>query len=59
MKVYLSTECKPNTMEELIAGIKLFWRTVVTVEYCNSKIDHVLNKVINEIINLRGDATGI
>ena len=37
LKVYLSTECKANTIAELIAGIKLIWRTVVTVEYCNSK----------------------
>ena len=46
-------------MDELIAGIKLFWRTVVTVQYCNSKIDHILNKVLNEVINLRENATGL
>ena len=44
-------------MEELIAGIKLFWRTVVTEEYCNSKINHVQNKVIHNVIRVHGKAT--
>ena len=59
LKVYLSTECKPNTIAELIAGIKLFWRTVVTVDYCNSKINHVKNKVIYHAIRVQGKATGL
>ena len=41
LKLYLYTECKPNTtMEELIAGIKLFWRTVVTD--CNQNCNTLL-----------------
>jgi len=59
LKVYLSTECKPNTFAELIAGIKLFWRTMVTVEYCNSKINHIQNKVIYHVIRVQGKATGL
>ncbi len=57
-KVFIAEEVKPTIKEELINGIMLFWRTKVTVEYCNSKINH-LNKVLNQIIKLKGKATGM
>lgn len=45
-------------MLELIHGINKFWREVVTVDYCNSKIDH-LYRVIDSIILLNGKASGL
>lgn len=58
LKVYISSEIKPNNRDELIAGILHFWRNRVTVEYCNKKIDH-LQKVLHTIIKLNGKATGL
>jgi hypothetical protein len=58
MKVYLSERVKPKTLQELIDDITEFWETVVTVEYCNRKIDH-LERVFNECIKLDGKATGM
>ena len=45
-------------MQQLIQGIIKFWDEIVTVEYCNKKIDH-LNKVIDTIILLKGKASGL
>jgi len=45
-------------MDSLIEGITYFWNNAVTLEYCNSKIDH-LKRVLKEIINLNGLATGL
>ena len=45
-------------MDSLIEGITYFWNNIVTREYCNSKIDY-LKKVLKEIINLNGLATGL
>ena len=59
LKLYLCTECKPSAVKGLIAEIKLCWRTVVTIEYCNSKINHDLNKVIQHVIRVHGKATGL
>ncbi len=58
LKYFIRTLYKPNNMESLIEGIIYFWNNVVTVEYCNSKIDH-LDRVLNEIIKLNGLATGL
>ena len=58
LKYYLKQKIKPNNVEELVLGINRFWETKVTVEYCNSKIDH-LDTVLKRAIVLRGMATGI
>ena len=59
LKSYIKERVKPKTAQELLDGIFQFWNTVVTVEYCNSKIDHVKNTVLDEIIKLNGIATGL
>jgi hypothetical protein len=58
LKNYLVNEAQPNTVNDLVEGIKRFWNTIVTIEYCNSKINH-LNKVIQRVISLNGRATGL
>ena len=50
------TKRMPTTIEELIIGIEVFWRDVVTVEYCNSKIDHLQN-FLPKVIQYNGKAT--
>ena len=60
LKLYLSTKCKPNTMEELIAGVTVLENCGYSrVEYCNSKINHVQNTVNHHVIREKGKATGI
>ena len=39
LKNYIAEKIKPNNKMKLIA-INQFWNTVVTIEYCNSKINH-------------------
>ena len=58
LKVYIAEEVKPNNQMELITGIRQFWETEVTIEYCNSKIDH-LYKVTRVCLNNNGKATGL
>jgi hypothetical protein len=58
LKVFFGEEVKPNTLNELINGINLFWNTKVTVAYCNQKIDH-LEKVLKTILIKGGKATGM
>ena len=48
----------PKTIEELIVGIEVFWRDVVTIEYCNRKIDNLKN-VLPKVIQYNGKATGM
>jgi hypothetical protein len=59
MKVYIAEQVKPKNALELLNGMNTFWNTFVTVEYCNRKIDHVRDKVLNKIIELDGKATGL
>ncbi len=58
LKDYISRVIKPNNKHELINGIKFFWNTHVTVDYCNKKINH-LYKVLRQIKNLEGKETGM
>ena len=44
MKTYLRDEVKQMNKDELIDGIKKFWATVVTAEYCTNFINHVPKK---------------
>jgi transposase len=58
IKYHIKSTVKPKTRRELINGILYFWRNKVTVEYCNSKINH-LNRVLQTIIINKGKATGL
>ena len=58
LKYYIATHIKPNTMQELIQGIIRFWNEIVTINFCNRKIDH-LYRVIPTIISLEGKASGL
>ena len=58
LKDYLSKVIMPNNEEELINGIYKFWNEIVTVEYCNSKINHLTRVLETAIINM-GKATGL
>ena len=56
MKEHLRKNVKPSTKEELVNGIREFWRTV-TPEMCNRYIDH-LKKVLPAVVEKEGQATG-
>jgi transposase len=57
LKNDLNENVKPNNHKELCNGIHKFWNTVVTVDYCNKKIDHI-ERVLKNIIHSEGKATG-
>ena len=59
LKYYLAHTFKPRNERQLIAGILKFWREKVTIDYCNKKIDHIVNKVLDEVIRLKGHPTGL
>lgn len=59
LKQYVRDEVKPNSYAELIDGIFRFWNTKVTIEYCNQKINHVRDRVLDRVIQLDGRATGL
>ena len=60
LKYYLCTEIKPTTLNQLTDGIKDFWKEHSRdLDYCNKKINHVTVKVIDRVILLRGQATGL
>ena len=58
LKKHLCEVVKPNNKQELIDGIENFWIEKVTIDYCNSKINH-LNRVLKQIIVLNGKPTGM
>ena len=58
LKYFICTEWIPFNLAELITGIATFWVNHVTIDYCNSKINH-LNRVLIEIIDVNGKATGM
>ena len=49
---------KPNTKQEVINGIYNFLVTVVTVECCNKKKDHLF-RVVDEVLRLNGKPTDL
>ena len=57
LKFYLETKVKPQTKQELVDGIKKFWRKKVTIEKCNKYINHVVLEVIPDVIAEGGAAT--
>jgi hypothetical protein len=58
LKVWLTNVWLPRNRAELLIGIQVFWRDVVTMDYCISKIDHI-ERVIHKVIQLNGKATGL
>ena len=56
LKEYIRRVVKPTSKQELVEGIKEFWRTVDTAK-CQKYIRH-LRKVIPKMIELEGAATG-
>ena len=56
LKEYIRREVKPTRQDELVNGIKDFWKTVDLAK-CTKYIKH-LRKVIPKIIELKGAATG-
>lgn len=55
MKTFLQSTAKPKTKEELVSGIRSFWRTL-TARQCARYIDHV-HRVIPQVIMNNGEAT--
>ena len=51
-------EVKPKNKEELIRGIKAFWKTVTPSVCATCKYIGHFKKVIPKAIELKGDATG-
>ena len=56
MKNYLRTTAKPKNTQELIHGIKSFWKTL-TPEVCKRYVGH-LRKVIPKVIEVQGEPSG-
>lgn len=56
LKEFIRREVKPKTKDELIEGIKEFWKTV-NEQKCAKYIRH-LRKVIPKVIEKQGEATG-
>ena len=56
MKLYISTEVKPTTKDQLVDGLEAFWKTI-TVEKCQRYIGH-LRKVIPAVIEADGGPSG-
>lgn len=56
LKEFIRREVKPKRKEELIDGIRAFWKTV-NVEKCTRYIRH-LRKVLPAVIEMNGEPTG-
>ena len=57
LKRWLRNIHKPQTKQELIDGIRLFWSTKMTPNKCRSYITH-LQKVMSKVIEAKGRASG-
>lgn len=55
IKTFQQSTAKPKTKEELVSGIRSFWRTL-TARQCARYIDHV-HRVIPQVIMNNGEAT--
>lgn len=56
MKAFLRNETKPINKEELLCGIKKFWKNKMTVETCRNYINHI-HKVLPEVVKQNGGPT--
>lgn len=57
LKSFLCNVYKPKNKQQLINGIKTFWKSV-SAEACRKKISH-LDRVFRKCIELNGQATGL
>ena len=57
LKFFLESKVKPRSKQELVDGIKKFWRKKITPEKCAKYIDHVLHKAIPAVVEAEGAAT--
>ena len=59
LKTYLANIAEPKSEQQLVNGIKKFWKDMVTIDYCNKKIDHVVDKVIDKFIEIHGEPSAL
>ena len=57
LKFFLESKVKPRNKQELVNGIKKFWKKKVAPEKCEKYIDHVLHKAIPAVVEPQGTAT--
>uniref|UniRef100_A0A1I7WE97 DDE_3 domain-containing protein n=1 Tax=Heterorhabditis bacteriophora TaxID=37862 RepID=A0A1I7WE97_HETBA len=57
LKHYLRTEYKPVSKDTLIAGIRQFWKTRMTVDQCCRYIGHI-HKVMKIVRDVNGEHSG-
>uniref|UniRef100_A0A1I7X5A9 DDE_3 domain-containing protein n=1 Tax=Heterorhabditis bacteriophora TaxID=37862 RepID=A0A1I7X5A9_HETBA len=57
LKHYLRSEYKPTTKEELMDGIRHFWKTFMTVDQCRRYVGHI-QKVMKIVQSVNGDHSG-
>ena len=55
LKQFLTYTVKPHNKQQLIDGIKLFWRTKLTVPQCTRYINHI-HRVVPVVIEKNGEA---
>ena len=55
LKYHLTKRVKPRTKDDLISGIKEFWRTLY-YERCTKYVDHI-HKVLPVIVEREGKAS--
>ena len=59
LKYYLMDQCLLKTKQDMIRGIRKFWKLKMNdLEYCYSKFDHI-HKVVDRVIAVCGRATGL
>ncbi len=56
LKEHLRGSVKPNNLEQLVAGIREFWKLKMTVEQCQRYIMHV-SKVVPKVLAADGGPT--
>ena len=57
IKYHLRQRVKPRTKDELIDGIRTFWKTTITPDKCRKYIGHV-QCVLPEVVKRDGKASG-
>ena len=54
LKEYIHSHVKPPTKQELIDGIKAFWRERVDVRKCQKYINHIISKAVPTVDEIQG-----
>ena len=57
LKFFLARQVKPLTKSDLVEGIQLFWKTVMTADKCITYISHV-HTVLPLVVSKEGGITG-